>query len=262
VSSSVQTMPVRVRLSLTGRRSSLALILLMGAVGILLAYYLIPGQRTGDMFANEPALTVSAQTQSGGGTAQTSLPASTAGQVEADTRSNLPVGPAAAELRGSAASDSGQAHSADRVSPLPSPADAAEDGMANNEAALGGRAVEPTAPLADEVLHITNVGDRIIATRGAGGQYVDVASARSTGYSVSYGSNTPADDNQHAAEAVEPRPDYEDVYPGCPRVLPQGADEKMALERQQLYGCLYHESCATPVDDEPPYCTWHLIKML
>ena len=138
--------------------------------------------------------------------------------------------------------------------------------MASNEPALSGRAAEPLAPIADDVLHITNVGDRIIATRGAEGPRATAAPEQSTGYSRSatptYGSNEPADENQDSAGTVEQRPDYEDVYPGCPRVLPQGADEKMALERQQLYGCLYNESCANPVDNEPPYCTWHLIKKL
>jgi hypothetical protein len=198
----------------------------------------------------------------------------TSGQVEANTHSTSPVAAATAAPKslGVGSVQSIQQHrpertpsvaahapAADRAAQSSSQTDIADDDMAGNDSASGGAALEPLAPIADDVLHITNVGDKIVVTRGgAEGPRATATPERSAGY----GSNESAGGDQDTAGAVEPRPDYEDVYPGCPRVLPQGADERMALERQQLYGCLYYESCALPVDNEPPYCTWYLNQKL
>lgn len=230
----VQTLPACIRAAATRRRAGLALIPLIGAAGIALAYSFSsePGQQAADVPAYVPAPARSVETP---------WSASTTANVQAGTRADPPVGQSA----------------------VPAPAKPRSDALAGNDAALGGAALEP---LADEVMHITNVGDRIVVTRGAEGPRATATPEQSAGDSgsaaASHGSNESVDGNPDSAGAVEQRPDYEDVYPGCPRVLPQGADEKMALERQQLYGCLYYESCASPVNDEPPYCTWHLIKKL
>lgn len=54
------------------------------------------------------------------------------------------------------------------------------------------------------------------------------------------------------------RPDYEDVYPGCPGVLPPSSNEQMAAERLALYGCVYYAVCELPTDLNPVVCTWYL----
>lgn len=129
----------------------------------------------------------------------------------------------------------------------------------------GGRNLEPVSPPQEEILHITNIGDRIIVSRQPEGSHPESAAdrrenPRSTGTTAVPGQQY-ADENAGPTEESAARPDYEDVYPGCPRILPQGADAQMALERQQNYGCLYYESCEIS-EESPPPCRWYLVKKL
>ena len=110
-----------------------------------------------------------------------------------------------------------------------------------------------------DVLHITNVGDRIVvsheprnssatAVPQAGSQRVDLVN------------QVPTAPDESVTTGQEARlADYEDVYPGCPRVLPQGADEQMARQRQDLYGCQYLSSCEPASDESAASCTWYLV---
>jgi hypothetical protein len=53
--------------------------------------------------------------------------------------------------------------------------------------------------------------------------------------------------------------EYDEVYPGCPRTLPPGADPQMAAEYLQLYQCRYLESCLTATAEAEAICTWYLM---
>lgn len=138
----------------------------------------------------------------------------------------------------------------------------------------GGRALEHPEAVHADVLDIRNVGDRIVVSRVPGGRPIDTtgwyAEARNppsdrVAAGSGAGSSARTDDragDDDDAGASNPRPDYEDVYPGCPRTLPPGADAQMAAERQALYGCVYFESCELPSDENNPICTWHLMQKL
>lgn len=156
---------------------------------------------------------------------------------------------------------------------------------------------EQSSPASERVLHITNVGDRIVVTEAiAGSRVLPVGEAPTAAAGDAYMAPAPVVEPVPAltqADAVTvapvltpapvtqaptsagpsrpqppadvdedagtpPRADYEDVYPGCPRVLPQGAGEEMANERLALYGCLYYAVCAMPTEDSPATCTWYL----
>ncbi len=117
----------------------------------------------------------------------------------------------------------------------------------------------PTAT--SRVLHITNVGDRILVSESTG----DTGTGERANRPVSFhdAAPTPEDRASGEAPAVDAsarRPDYEDLYPGCPAVLPPSADEQMAAERLELYGCLYYAVCSRATDTDPVTCTWYLNK--
>lgn len=111
----------------------------------------------------------------------------------------------------------------------------------------------------NDVIHISNVGDRIIMSRepsdGSSGGILQVGGPEPA--SGAGAADGVADTDEADAPAAT-RPDYEDVYPGCPRVLPQGADEVMAAERLQLYGCLYYAVCDFLAEGGTSSCTWYL----
>lgn len=130
---------------------------------------------------------------------------------------------------------------------------------ASDESESSAAEAAPFVYVPERVLHITNVGDRIVVSEAVPGATAATDVPQPQRYPSS-AVNRPQD----AATAVDdpgahsPRPDYEDVYPGCPRVLPQGADETMADERLALYGCLYYQVCELPTEDSPVMCTWYL----
>lgn len=127
-------------------------------------------------------------------------------------------------------------------------------------ATIGGRPLEPVPRVPDEVLNITNVGDRIVVSRHAPGTPIVTAVQPRSAPAETDTDNSGGGDEQTDAGTTQ-RPDYEDVYPGCPSALPEGADAQMALQRQRDYGCLYYESCAIS-EESPPPCRWYLIKKL
>lgn len=271
----VQSVPARVRIGYPGWRSGIARALVFGAVVLPLSYFLIADQDAADVSEYGPATTTAIDEQGSGIAVQSPPPDLPAGQIESvgeNKRSNQPDASAIVNSQppqhgrpDSAFSVSGGASSASNGTQSLAQEDDADD-MAGGISDPGGRPLELAARSVDEVLHITNVGDRIVVTRESDGQSVvtePANSGRSAGSATSLSDSNDSTGGSWGRDGSQTqRPDYEDVYPGCPRVLPQGADEQMALERQQLYGCLYYESCALPVDDEPPYCTWHLIKKL
>lgn len=117
------------------------------------------------------------------------------------------------------------------------------------------------ATVTSRVLHITNVGDRILVSERTG----DTGAGERASRPVSFHDAAPmpedrASDGEHTADASARRPDYEDLYPGCPAVLPPSADEQMAAERLALYGCLYYTVCELATDTDPVTCTWYLNK--
>ena len=271
----VQSVPARVRMGYPGWRTGIALALVFGAVVIPLSFLLIADKDAADVSGYGPATATAIHEQGSGIEVQSPPPDLLASQIESveenkrsnqsDTSAIVNSQPSRHGHPDSTFSVSGGASSASNGSQSLAQEDDADD-MAGGTSDPGGRPLELAARSVDEVLHITNVGDRIVVTRDSDGQSV-VTEPANTGRSAesatsSSGSNDATVGSWSSDGSQLQRPDYEDVYPGCPRVLPQGSDEQMALERQQLYGCLYYESCAMPVDDEPPYCTWHLIKKL
>lgn len=117
----------------------------------------------------------------------------------------------------------------------------------------------PTAT--SRVLHITNVGDRILVSENTGDSGAGESANRPG--SVHDAAPMPEDrasDGVPAVDASARRPDYEDRYPGCPAVLPPGSGEQMAAERLALYGCLYYAVCSLATDTDPVTCTWYLNK--
>lgn len=145
----------------------------------------------------------------------------------------------------------------DEESALRTLADRDEAGSA---ATVGGRPLEPMPHAPGEVLNITNIGDRIVVSRHAPGAPV-IAPVPPRSVSAETDADNSGNGDEQADTGAAQRPDYEDVYPGCPRVLPEGADAQMAQQRQRDYGCLYYESCAIS-EESPPPCRWHLIKKL
>lgn len=270
----MQTVPARVRSGFSGRRSGIAFIILLSAVVIPLSYFLIADKHAADVPGYKPATATLIREQGADVAAQPPLSLLPAGQMEsvADDKRSIPPEISAigngqlpqSDRPGSAVPAGGSPSASYGAQPL-AQADQTED-MANGDSAPGGRSLEAAASLADEVLHITNVGDRIVVSRGPDGQYAAAAPETTSQSAVS--AISPRATSEPTGGGLDPdgsqaqRPDYEDVYPGCPRVLPQGADEQMALERQQLYGCLYNQSCGLSEDGETPYCTWYLIKKL
>jgi hypothetical protein len=111
------------------------------------------------------------------------------------------------------------------------------------------------------VLHITNVGDRILVSESTG----DTGAIERANRPVSFHDAAPMPEDRPsegapAADVSARRPDYEDRYPGCPGVLPPGSGEEMAAERLALYGCLYYAVCSLASDTDPVSCTWYLNK--
>ncbi len=110
----------------------------------------------------------------------------------------------------------------------------------------------------DQVIHITNVGDRIVVSNDPTGIISDAATQPLHSNSAEINQDmdvTPGTDEETPTQLA----DYEELYPGCPRVLPIGADTQMAMERQQLYGCRYLESCDTATEEQSASCIWHLV---
>lgn len=128
--------------------------------------------------------------------------------------------------------------------------------------------VPAPAPLPERILHITNQGDRIVVTESVASDasYAQTGMAENLDSALAVtGPTSIGIDNRPVRDADEedgvvgsPRPDYEDVYPGCPRVLPPGSDEIAANERLALYGCLYYAVCTPATDSDPVTCTWYL----
>jgi hypothetical protein len=218
-----------------------------------------------------------------------------AGVIEAATSTALPGLPPHGLADGSMPSGGSESAVTDK-SPASDDAAAAYDAGTGADAAASAAEERPQA--SERVLHITNVGDRIVitdsisgarmipvsdaATEVTGEAYTAtapvmepvtapaelvmatvepvVATAPVTNVPMSGGVNRPQPpaDVEEDAGSLPPRADYEDVYPGCPRVLPQGAGEEMAKERLALYGCLYYAECAMPTDTDPAICIWYL----
>jgi len=258
-----------------GWRTGIALALAFCAVVIPLSFLLSADKDAADVLGYGPATATATHEQGSGIEVQSPLPDLLAGQIESvgeNKRSNQPDTSAIVNSQpsqhghpDSTFSVSGGASSASNGTQSLAQEDDADD-MAGGASDPGGRPLELAARSVDEVLHITNVGDRIVVTRDSDGQAVVTEPANTGRSAESATSLTDSNDSTGGSWGSDgsqtQQPDYEDVYPGCPRVLPQGADEHMALERQQLYGCLYYESCAMLVDEELPYCTWHLIQKL
>lgn len=110
------------------------------------------------------------------------------------------------------------------------------------------------SPAVTGVLHITNSGDRIIVSN----EYDQVVSVFEAFGSEGGGVISAAEDAVAEPEAATAPADYEELYPGCPRTLPYGADEQMAAERLQYYGCRYRRSCSTATEEQEAVCTWYL----
>lgn len=145
--------------------------------------------------------------------------------------------------------------------PARSGSDTGEVSVADVSDQLASSAAEaaPFVDVPERVLHITNVGDRIVVSEATPGTTAATDVPQPQRYPANavnrpQGTTTAVDDSA----APSPRADYEDVYPGCPGVLPQGADEAMADERLALYGCLYYQVCELPTEDSPVMCTWYL----
>lgn len=110
-----------------------------------------------------------------------------------------------------------------------------------------------------DVIHITNDGDRIVLGDAMGNRVWESgdASSPSEHAAADAGSSAPAANENETVSGGSAQPDYIDVYPGCPRVLPEGSDEAMAKERQALYGCIYLASCSI-YGDADGACLWYL----
>lgn len=104
------------------------------------------------------------------------------------------------------------------------------------------------------VLHITNIGNRIVVSNEPRN-----SSATAAPQSGSQRVAPTAPDESIPTGQAAPLADYEDVYPGCPRTLPQGADEQMARQRQELYGCQYLQTCELANEESAASCTWYLV---
>lgn len=120
-------------------------------------------------------------------------------------------------------------------------------------------------PAADPVIHITNVGDRIVISNDPQGLLQDSV-AQSSGSAAAGQIDRDADtggasgtDSETPEQSLS---DYDEVYPGCPRALPPGSDAQMAAERLQLYGCRYLASCNTATEEAEASCTWYLINKI
>lgn len=113
-------------------------------------------------------------------------------------------------------------------------------------------------PVVDQVIHITNVGDRIVVSNDPTGIIADTATQPLHSNSADINQDLDVTTGTDA-EPPNQLADYEELYPGCPRVLPIGSDTQMAMERQQLYGCRYLESCDTATEEQAASCIWHLV---
>lgn len=272
MNSGVQIVPVHAKPGVTLRRVGVAVLLLLGAAGLALTYSLNPERPAIHVPASAVAIAPAPypqQTQAAPQPVSRAASSAQPGRVE----EGMHTYQSAADANGRGQIQRRVHVSVDStVSEMSSVEADATSAAALEPVAEGeGRALEPTASYADTVLYITNVGDRIVVSRTPDGQSADAAPAASAGraetsvdrYATTGHSGNGDADNEQASEGTSSqRPDYEDVYPGCPRVLPPGANEVMALERKQLYGCLYFESCQLPEGSEAPSCTWYLMQKL
>lgn len=124
-------------------------------------------------------------------------------------------------------------------------------------------AAAQAAPGSEPVLHITNVGDKIIASYDQNVIETWTAQQPAAEQSTAQAPATDAPDAGDESDAEQdghPLPDSTEVYPGCPRALPAGTDKLMVQQMGELYGCKYLSSCISPTDEVPDaICTWHLV---
>lgn len=142
------------------------------------------------------------------------------------------------------------------TTPATTPATPGHDPLQTSSARTG------SEPVVDPVIHITNVGDRIVVSNDPDGRLSARVARAVNGVvgraddSASFGNEEP--DAQLSDDDGTRAADYAEVYPGCPSMLPAEVGEQGAAERLQLYGCRYLATCDTPADGQPASCVWYL----
>lgn len=105
----------------------------------------------------------------------------------------------------------------------------------------------------EHVLHITNIGDKIIITDESNNIIFSYSAFRREG-EVSKPDAYMADDQQGY---VSRRAAFDEAYPGCPEALPEGSSKQDAEQLLQDYGCRYRRSCTADTDEQVGTCIWY-----